>query len=258
MADTPMYRRIADDLQRKIESGELAPGAQLPTEAELRALYNNASRNTVRDAVKWLTTKNLIETQPGRGTFVAEKIDPFVTTLSANPDGLGGGEGAAYQSEAAAQSRTPRSTRPRVEIQSAAGHVASELQIPEDTEVVSRHQERYVDEVPWSLQTSFYPMSMVTDGATRLMQAPDIEEGTVTYLSKTLGLKQAGYRDTIAVRVPDATETAFFDLPGDGRVAVVEILRTAFDEQGKPLRLTVSVFPADRSRFVINVGEVPG
>ena len=64
MAD-PMYRQIADDLRRQIESGELPPGAQLRTELELREEYNT-SRNTVRDAIKWLITRGLVETRPAR------------------------------------------------------------------------------------------------------------------------------------------------------------------------------------------------
>ena len=36
----PMYRQIADDLQRKIESGEWPRGSQLPTEADLRQQYD--------------------------------------------------------------------------------------------------------------------------------------------------------------------------------------------------------------------------
>ncbi len=114
----PMYRRIADDLRQQIESGQLAPGSQLPTEVELREEYD-ASRNTIRDAIKWLITRGLVETRPGQGTFVVEKIDPFVTTLSGSPDtGLGGGDSAWYASEVTARRRTPRTTVPRVEIQS--------------------------------------------------------------------------------------------------------------------------------------------
>ena len=74
MAD-PMYRQIADDLRRQIEDGELAPGSQLPTELELREKYN-ASRNTIRDAIKWLITRGLVETRPGQGTFVVAEITP--------------------------------------------------------------------------------------------------------------------------------------------------------------------------------------
>lgn len=252
-----LYRQIADDLCLKIESGALAPRSQLPTEAELMEQYR-ASRNTIRDAMRWLITRGLVETHAGRGTFVVEKIDPLVTTLSADPEtGLGGGEGTAYGAEIIAQGRAPSSTAPRVEIQQAANAVADELQLPEGTAVVSRYQQRYVNDTPWSVQTSYYPMSLVTDGAQRLLEAAKIEPGSVNYVTETLGFRQVGYRDRIRVRVPGAEEAAFFKLPDDGRVAVFETFRTAFDEQGRPFRLTISVFPTDRHRFVINTGQIP-
>jgi GntR family transcriptional regulator len=253
----PLYRQIAEDLMRRIESGEMRRGSQLPTELELMDSYN-ASRNTVRDAVKWLITRGLVETRPGQGTFVVEKIDPFVTTLSADPEtGQGRGEGAAYVSEVRATGREPDATVPRVEIHQASGIVAAELQVDEGTSLVSRHQQRLIDHMPYSLQTSFYPMDLVARGATRLIEAADISQGTVAYLSQALAIEQAGYRDMITVRAPDTDEIKFFKLPDNGRVAVFENFRTAFDEQGVPFRLTVTVYPADRNEFVINVGDVP-
>ncbi len=255
--DEPLYRQIAEDLKTKIETGKLARGAPLPTEEHLGEMYGNASRNTIREALKWLTARGLVETQRGRGSKVTMKIDPFVTTLSANPStGLGGGEGAAYGSEVEATSRKPSTTSPQVEIQQANEPVAEALRIELGSTVVSRHQRRSIDETLWSLQTSYYPMELVTRGADRLLQASDIDEGTVVYLGEKLGIKQ-GYRDAITVRAPNDDETAKFKLPGDGRVAVVVIARTAFDDRGQPFRVTVSVFPADRNKFLINVGDVP-
>ena len=102
----PMYRAIADDLRRKIESGQLPPGSQLPTELELREQYS-ASRNTVRDAVKALINRGLVETRPGQGTFVADLIVPFVTTLTGDPNTAAGGEGRTYRQEVIARFRTP-------------------------------------------------------------------------------------------------------------------------------------------------------
>src|SRR5690348_9836478 len=124
-----MYRQIADDLQHQIESGALPYGAQLPTEIALREQYE-ASRNTVRDAIKWLTARGLVETRPGQGTFVPEKIHPFVTTLTGDPEtGRGGGEGGVYIAEVAASHRNPQIIEPRVEIQMAEGPVARSLRI---------------------------------------------------------------------------------------------------------------------------------
>lgn len=256
MAD-PMYRQIADDLRRQIDEGDLAPGEQLRTEMELREKYN-ASRNTIRDAIKWLITRGLVETRPGQGTFVFERINPFVTTLSREPETGGGSvEGPIYRQEVEEVSRIPDSTVPRVEIQQAGETAATALGLSLDAPIVSRHYQRYIDGTPWSLQTSFYPMSLIERGALRLIQATDITEGTVAYLRNELRIRQTGYRDLITVRAPTETETAFFKLPDNGRVGVFEILRIAFDEQRAPFRLTVSVYPTDRNQFAVNIGDVP-
>jgi len=254
----PLYRQIVDDLRSKIEAGELAPGSQLKTEIELREQYD-ASRNTVRDAIKWLTTLGLVETRPGQGTFVVEKIDPFVTTLTGDPEtGRGGGEEGVYKSEVAASHRVSDISEPRVEIQKAIRPVARSLRIEEGASVVSRHQERYIDGTLWSLQTSFYPMTLVTEqNATDLLLATDMPEGVVAYLAEKCGIQQAGYRDTISVRAPNEDEARIFKLPADGRVSVFEIYRVAFDKDLNRIRLTITVYPSDRNRLRVDVGEVP-
>jgi GntR family transcriptional regulator len=257
-----MYWRIAQDLRLEIEHGHLRAGEQLPTELELRERHA-ASRNTIRDAIKWLTNRGLVETRPGQGTFVVQKIDPFVTTLSpVTETGLGGGEGNAALAEAKARGRFSESSEPRVELLKAAGDVAARLRVPEGTALVSRYQQRYIDRTPWSLQSTFYPKELVDKGARRLLDAEIIAEGAIEYLKASpLHLSQVGYRDRILVRAPEADESRFFGLPDDGRVQVFEIFRTGFregDEGPVPFRLTVTVFPTDRNQFVINVGQVPG
>ena len=258
MPEQPMYREIADKLRLQIEAGELGPGSRLPTELELREL-NNASRNTIRDAIKWLITRGLVETRPGQGTFVVDNVDPFVTTLTTeDPRGrYGGGDVAAYLSEVAARRRTPSSTEPRVEVLRPRKRVAEALELADGEQVVGRHLRRSIDGRTWSMLTSFYPMALVQKGAVRLIQADDIEKGAIGYLEKNFGIKQVGYRDKILVRPPDLNETGFFKLPSDGRISVVEILRTGYDSSGKPFVATVTVYPADRNQFVVEVGDVP-
>jgi GntR family transcriptional regulator len=246
-----LYRRIAESLRLEIEAGRLGSGSQLPTEAELTRKWG-ASRSTVREAIKRLTELGLVEAWPGQGTFVTQQIDPIITDLSVSPD-LGGGEEADYFIAVLKQHRKPRSTVPKVENQVAGGIVASELRLAAGSEVVSRHQQRFVDEQPYSLQTSFYAMDMVTRGAVRLRQATNVDQGCVRYLQEVLGIEQVGYRDLITVRAPNPTETSFFQLPADGRVAVFETFRTSYDQNGQPMRITVTVYPSDRNQFVINV-----
>ena len=258
---SPMYRQIAEDLRQKIESGQIESGTQLPTEIELRDQYG-ASRNTVRDAIKWLITRGLVETRPGQGMFVPKKIDPYVTTLTTETRRALGqavlaGQGDSYTHEVTANKRIPSASPPQVEIQRATGALAAQLRVPEDTPVISRHQKRLIDGTPFSLQTSFYPRSLADQGAVMLAFPDDIDGGAVQYLEKLLGRKQIGYSDWIIVRAPSASETVFFNLPQDGRIGVFEVSRTAFDEKGTPMRVTVTVFPTDRNQFIVNVGNVP-
>ena len=254
---TPMYRQIAENLRAQIESGQLRPGEQLPTEIELRE-HHDASRNTVRDAIKWLTNLGLVETKPGQGTFVVQEINPFVTTLTGDPlTGLGSDEGARLLSEVTRKRRTGTTSPVQVDIQEAPDEISDALRIKPSAEIISRHERRFIDGTPWSLQTSYYPMAFADRGAERLRSARNIGEGTVQYLYETLGIHQVGYRDRITMRAPNATEADFFKLPPDGRVPMYEITRTAFDGNGQPMRLTVTVYPADRNQFVLNVGDVP-
>lgn len=89
------------------------------------------------------------------------------------------------------------------------------------------------------------------------MSSQDIPDGTTQYLRESIGVKQVGYRDWITVRAPNATEADFFKLSPDGRVPVYEIFRTAFDGNAQPMRLTVTVYPADRNQFIVELGQVP-
>jgi GntR family transcriptional regulator len=252
MAHLPMYQQIAEDLRKRIDEGVLAPGSQLPTEIELGAQYD-ASRNTIRDAIKRLIGLGLIETRPGQGTFVTMRVDPFVSKLTADPKTGAGGDTATYLSEVSAAHRKPRVTTPRVEILAPHHQVARRLRIAQGTMVVSRYRERYIDEIPWSLETSYYPFNFIADGANKLLIAEDIAEGTVAYLGETLGRQQIGYRDWITARVPAPAEQTFFKIGHDA--TVFEIFRSAFDQHKTPMRLTVTVFPADRNQFIVDVGD---
>jgi GntR family transcriptional regulator len=247
-----MYQLIARELREQIESGKLPPGGQLPTESELRDRYGT-SRNTVRDAIKRLTSQGLVETRPGQGTFVTPRVDPFVTVLTGDPrSGDGDDAGAAYLSEVDKSRRRASRTIPRVVIQMPSAEVSRRLRVPQHTQVVSRQESRYIDGIPWSLQTSFYPMDFIGRGATRLLMAEDIAEGTVRYLREAIGVEQVGYRDWITARAPDALEASFFGLTGDAMV--FEVFRTGFDQTGTPLRVTVTVWPVGRTQFIVNVG----
>lgn len=254
------YRTIAQDLLGQIRSGAMRPGEQLPTELKLGSKYH-ASRNTIRGAVQWLALRGLVEAIPGQGTFVAERIQPFVTTLSADPlSSFSGLEGNGWFREVSERGMTAMTTEPQVEVRSAPRYIADQLNVSEGTQIITRRQERYLDQTPFSLQTTAYPMELVKQGASRLLAAEDIPEGTVGYLAQQLGLKQVGHRDRLLFRWPEEDEARFFRLSDDDRCFVASVVRTGYRDGHygpMPFRVTSTVFLADRNQFVIDSGEVP-
>lgn len=65
----PPYRQIADALRGAIESGDLAPGDQLPALPVLMSEYG-VSLGTARNALGALRDDGLIVTRQGKGSYV--------------------------------------------------------------------------------------------------------------------------------------------------------------------------------------------
>ena len=66
-----LYERIVEQIQQRILDGDLKIGDQLPPERELAEQFK-VSRTAVREAVKTLREKGLVEVQLGRGTFITD------------------------------------------------------------------------------------------------------------------------------------------------------------------------------------------
>jgi GntR family transcriptional regulator len=66
----PVYYQLAKSLEKSILSGKLKPGDRIPSETYLSEKLN-ISRMTVRKAFEILSKKNLINSERGKGTFVA-------------------------------------------------------------------------------------------------------------------------------------------------------------------------------------------
>ena len=64
-----LYEQIIEQIEGSILAGELKAGDQLPAERELAQRFG-VSRTAVREAVKALREKGLVEAYSGRGTFI--------------------------------------------------------------------------------------------------------------------------------------------------------------------------------------------
>ncbi|MFE4456007.1 GntR family transcriptional regulator [Nocardia tengchongensis] len=68
----PAYVSIAGEYARRIRTGTLPPGSQLPSLAEMAA-DNGVSDIVIRRAIKLLLSQGLVRTIERRGTFVADR-----------------------------------------------------------------------------------------------------------------------------------------------------------------------------------------
>jgi GntR family transcriptional repressor for pyruvate dehydrogenase complex len=66
-----LYEQIVQQIEESIVKGNLRPGDQLPAERELAQRFG-VSRTAVREAVKALREKGLVEAYSGKGTFITD------------------------------------------------------------------------------------------------------------------------------------------------------------------------------------------
>src|SRR5215469_6616308 len=66
-----LYEQIVQQVEESILNGQLKPGDQLPAERDLAQRFG-VSRTAVREAVKALREKGLVEAYSGKGTFITD------------------------------------------------------------------------------------------------------------------------------------------------------------------------------------------
>lgn len=72
MENRRLGERVVDELLSLIREHGYGPGEKLPNEYELSAQLG-VSRNTIREAVRVLASRNIVDIRQGAGTFISQK-----------------------------------------------------------------------------------------------------------------------------------------------------------------------------------------
>ncbi|WP_300152441.1 FadR/GntR family transcriptional regulator [Neomegalonema sp.] len=72
-----LVSQVGEALRKRILAGEYAPGARLPSEAQLTEAYG-VSRTVIREAMAALRADGLVEPRQGAGIFVLEAPPPSI------------------------------------------------------------------------------------------------------------------------------------------------------------------------------------
>lgn len=86
-----LAEKVADEIFCLVQDQHYAPGVKMPTEKELCVMMK-AGRNTVREALKILASRNVVVIRQGSGTFISDKQgvsdDPFGFAMMKDPKKL--------------------------------------------------------------------------------------------------------------------------------------------------------------------------
>jgi len=236
--ELPQYRKIAEDLRTRITSGEIPPGALLPTQTELSETYGVA-RMTARQAIAELVNEGLVTSLQGKGAVVRARRHmvyrpqaEFQPRISRTMDRFL----AALQEEG----RKPAQSID-VAVTAAPELIAARLNIEPGSRVVVRKRVRSIDGEPFNINDTYYPYDLAI--TTEIMDPADIPRGSNNVLAD-FGYREVRAIDEFHVRMPEPEEIHRLRLaPG---TPVLVHLVTGLTEQDEPIRADLFILPGDR------------
>lgn len=237
----PAYLRIADELRRQIVDGTLAPGARLPSQAQLRVMHG-VSERTALEALRVLIMEGFAEGRTGSGTYV--RVRPTLHRLSRANYQSGKSKGSPFRNEQAAagrigdwESHSATSTAPPA--------IAERLAIEAGDRVMRTNYVFRADGEPVMLSTSWEPLA-ITGGTPVLLpeEGPYAGAGVVDRMA-AIEIDVDSVLEEVAARPALADEAR--QLGGIAGYLVLDIQRTYYCGD-KPVETADIVVPADRYR----------
>lgn len=241
--------RIADHLREQIVSGALPPGAQLPTQEELR-IEHSVARTTVRHALNQLVAEGLIESMPPRGMFVRERKRIIV-----RPQAEFGRPPSEvmdwFMGHVEQQGGEPSQTI-NVALVQAPAPVAERLRLAVDEQVVVlRQRVRSVDGERFNLNDTYFPRRLVA--GSEIESPVDIARGANKVLSE-LGYEQQLTINEFTARGLTPDEGHRLGLgPGTKALEWICTGYTGDTIDSLPVRCVVNVMPGDRQTIVVEL-----
>lgn len=228
-----VYKQIADDLRERIASGQLAPGDDVPTEAELAERWRT-SRGPIRNALAALRHEGLIETTRGRPARVVERkahqaVDVSIPFTRWARD-LGAAPGAVTQ---------------EVSLRRADDEHAELLGIDPGTRVVHVLRLRLLDGRPTMLERLTY-----LEPVGRLLLGIDLDAVSITEVLAEHGFASTDVDHEIDAVAADELDASLLGLaPG---APVLRLRRISRDADGRVFEASDDRYRSDLVRFTVS------
>jgi DNA-binding GntR family transcriptional regulator len=205
--EEPPYLQIAEDIRRRVRSGQLSDGDLVPSTRQLAREWQ-VSVPTAAKALTMLRAEGYVRGVPGTGTIVCANQ----TMQHSGGDRLRAiaGIGRIYPPN-------ERAVITSAELVPAPAAVADALGVPPDAQVIRRHRITYRDDVPLSASISWLPGD-VARLAPRLLSPERIREGTAGYVEATTGRAVVRALDQDSARAATDQDAADLGVPAGSPV----------------------------------------
>jgi GntR family transcriptional regulator len=228
----PLHERIAADLRDEIMSGDLAPGASLPSTPRLKERFD-ASNATVQKALQVLKDERLVVGRAGASVTVREHQQETVRPADF---GQPAEPGKPYRWLTEASKRGKRGTIQLLNVGEVRPphDVAEALELPENGTAILRQQLLSHDGNPVELVWSYYPLDLAQ--GTPMAEARKIRGGTPALLAG-MGYPPRLTVDRVSARVPTQEQYEALRLPSD--LPILRTLRVVYSDDERPIEVTV-------------------
>ena len=238
---TPIYVRVAEDLEGTILGGEYGVGDQLPTEHALAAEYG-INRHTAGQALNRLQGKGLIVRVRGRGTFVRPgRIDYRVA------------EKMSYSDSIARAGLAPTSEILGLRRIGAYGWICDAMRVPPGEPLVAFERVRYAGEIPLVYGTKHFREKLFPDLHELLRKRTRSVRALVR---GHYGLEVYRARSSFEIEPADEENSRYLGVLLGSALMKVESLDTL--EDGTPAEWGVSYFRGDAARLQVRMRDVRG
>lgn len=233
------YVAVRDQLIKRI--GGLAPGSQLPSEAELCAEYE-VSRITLRRAVEELVRSGMLERIQGRGTFVVEnKVGRYREAIAEHVVGF-------YRQQTAAGRDVSTTVLGNTVVRETAA--ASMLGLDEDEDLIQLDRVRRVDGVLHQ-----YSRTWLRANRFPRVLAQDWQSGSLyEFLEAAYGVGLV--RNDLVVTVARATGRVAEALQAPEGEPILSLSSTVFSSAEGAVAHGITHFAPDCSEMFISVTDV--
>ncbi|WP_010277928.1 GntR family transcriptional regulator [Paenibacillus senegalensis] len=233
-SDKPLYLQLKQIIMDDIKSGKYQAGEKLPPENELCEQYG-VSRITARRAIMDLVDEGILHRKQGKGTFVKDwKVKREIISVG------------GFSELTTASGKLPSSQILSTNLIEADEKLAEIFSMTDDKRLLRLHRLLYIDNEPFIIETSYYPLASFPDLEQHISESPS----TYGILKNRYGIEIT--RSDKLLDVVLASNEAVELFRCDVGIPLYAIERTSYDQKERPVHYSYSLLMTSKVKFVIN------